>query len=213
MLALQQPSNRFVPPVDERPYYTLKSRQEEISNQLENVTERREDLAQELSRGRLSTIDREGIEQRIKGLDQRILQLETDLATVGKELAVAAPASLTVPEPRVIHRGFGEEDMVGAGFIGASIMFAMFIPLMIRSFRRRRWMPAGSTGQIPAIGAERIDRMEQSIESIAVEIERVSENQRFMTRLMTETQLAGTIAAVRGSAEAAKVAVEKSPHA
>jgi hypothetical protein len=34
-----------------------------------------------------------------------------------------------------------------------------------------------------------------------------------MTRLMTETQLAGTIAAVRGSTEAARVAAEKSSNA
>jgi hypothetical protein len=52
--------------------------------------------------------------------------------------------------------------------------------------------------------------MEMAIDSIAVEMERVSENQRFMTRLMTETQLAGTIAAVRGSTEAAKAAAENS---
>jgi hypothetical protein len=49
-----------------------------------------------------------------------------------------------------------------------------------------------------------------AIDSIAVEMERVSENQRFMTRLLTETQLAGTIAAVRGSTEAAKAAAEGS---
>ena len=92
-------------------------------------------------------------------------------------------------------------------------MFALFIPLMVKYFRRRKWAPTGHTTQVPAIAGERIDRMEQAIDSIAVEIERVSENQRFMTRLMTETQLAGTIAAVRGSTEAARMAAEKSSNA
>jgi hypothetical protein len=39
---------------------------------------------------------------------------------------------------------------------------------------------------VPAPGASPIDRMEQAIDSIAVEVERVSENQRFVTRLLTE---------------------------
>ena len=96
--------------------------------------------------------------------------------------------------------------------MGAGITLALLVPFFLRQFRRRRLSPTQSTGQeqrMLALGAERIERMEQSIDSIAVEMERVSENQRFMTRLLTETQLAGTIAAVRGSAEAAKAAAER----
>ena len=40
-------------------------------------------------------------------------------------------------------------------------------------------------------------------------MERVSENQRFMTRLLTETRLADSIAAVRGSAEMAKAEADQ----
>ena len=35
---------------------------------------------------------------------------------------------------------------------------------------------------------QRLERMEQAIDSIAIEIERVSEGQRFVTRLMAERQ-------------------------
>jgi hypothetical protein len=210
MYAPQERTSTFVPPQAEQGYYQLKSRQQELSNQLESVTDRREELAQELH-SRSITADREGIEARLKGLDNRILQLETDLASVGKDLVAATPASLTYPEPRINYRGYGEEDMVGAGLIGFGIAVALGIPFFIRAFRRRRNAPPSATSQqLPAASSERMDRMEQSIDSIAVEIERVSENQRFMTRLMTETQLAGTIAAVRGSAEAAKAAAENS---
>ena len=55
---------------------------------------------------------------------------------------------------------------------------------------------------------ERLERIEQAVDSIAIEVERVSENQRFMTRLMTETQLGDTIKDVRKSAELAKSAAE-----
>jgi archaellum component FlaC len=195
-------------PAGETPYYALKSKHDELQRQLENLTERRDDLADDLHAR--SGADREGVESRIKALDVQIQSLEKEVSDVGREVAAAAPAQLSVPQPRTIYRGFGGEDMVGAGFIGAGIMLVLCLPMIYRAWRRRKWTPAGLTSnQTPALPVERIDRMENAIESIAVEIERVSENQRFMTRLMTETQLAGTIAAVRGSTEAAKAAAEK----
>jgi hypothetical protein len=193
---------------DELAFLKLKSRQEVLSNQVRELTEKRDELAGDL-RDRTG-VDLEGAQTRLKALDGQLQQAEADLNAVTKEMAAAAPASMS-ETVRTVWRGYGEEDLVGAGFAGAGIMFALFIPLIYRTFRRRRWVPAGTTSrETPAIGHERIERMEMAIDSIAVEMERVSENQRFMTRLMTETQLAGTIAAVRGSTEAAKAAAEHS---
>lgn len=192
----------------ENAFLTLKARQDIIEEQLRNLNRRRDELANNLD-GRTGA-DLQGMESRLKSVDAQIQAAETELASVTKDVAQAAVPSYA-EQVQTVYRGYGDEDMVGAGFIGAGIMLALFLPLIYRTFRRRRWVPAGTTTkETPAIGAERIDRMEMAIDSIAVEMERVSENQRFMTRLMTETQLAGTIAAVRGSTEAAKVAAENS---
>ena len=50
--------------------------------------------------------------------------------------------------------------------------------------------PGSMPRQAPpqAENAERLARMEQAIDSIAMEIERVSEGQRFVTRLMSNRQ-------------------------
>jgi hypothetical protein len=40
---------------------------------------------------------------------------------------------------------------------------------------------------IPAEVATRLERMEQSIDAIAVEVERISEGQRFTTKLLAES--------------------------
>ena len=40
--------------------------------------------------------------------------------------------------------------------------------------------------KIPAENAERMERMERAIDSIALEVERISENQRFVTKLLAE---------------------------
>lgn len=42
--------------------------------------------------------------------------------------------------------------------------------------------------QIPGDVINRLERMEQSIDSIAVEVERISEGQRFTTKLLSETR-------------------------
>jgi hypothetical protein len=203
---------RVTPPASPRTsaaeYNVLKAREKELKNQLEDVQDRRSELSQKALEA--SGSDKAGIQSRIGVLDERLSNIENDLSLVGRQLAAAAPASMGV-ETRIIHDGYNEDDLIGAGFSGAAIMFAIFLPFIIRGFLRRRRTPK-SPMQQPMLGAERIDRMEHAIDSIAIEIERVSENQRFMTRLMTETQLAGTIAAVRGSAEAAKAAAEGSAH-
>jgi hypothetical protein len=193
----------------EQAYLKLQAQQEVLSNQLERLTDRRDNLAEDI--GQRTGADREGVEARLRQIDNQIQQTDADLANITKQLAQAAPASLA-DHVAVRWRGYSDDDLIGAGFAGAGIMFALFLPFIWRMFRRRRYVPPGATtsSQVPALGAERIDRMEQAIDSIAVEVERVSENQRFMTRLLTETQLAGTIAAVRGSTEAAKVAAENS---
>lgn len=190
-------------------YGALKARQKELNNQLSEAQDRREELARDAQQK--TGADRAGLETRVGILDQRLSQIESDLTTVGRELAATAPASIAEPPIRIVHRGYDDGDMFGAGFAGAGLAFALLSPFLFRLFRRRRHVQAQTPQS--AVGAERIERMEHAIDTIAVEIERVSENQRFMTRLMTETQLAGTIAAVRESAGAAKVAAEGSSHA
>ncbi|HVX39102.1 MAG TPA: hypothetical protein VHB25_05945 [Gemmatimonadaceae bacterium] len=44
----------------------------------------------------------------------------------------------------------------------------------------------GDAPRIPPDVAARLERMEQAIDSIAVEVERISEGQRFTTRLLAE---------------------------
>jgi hypothetical protein len=184
-------------------YATLKGQERELRSQLETLTDRRSEIAGELS-GK-EGIDKAGVEQRLAIVDNNIARVERDLSDVQAKLVTAAPAYTEKPPPDIRYVN-NDEDMVGAGFLGAFIMLVLLSPVLWRSFRGRKNRGAMTAAAAPSLPNERMDRMEQAIDSIAVEIERVSENQRFMTRLMTETQLAGTLAAVRDSAEAAKIA-------
>ena len=57
----------------------------------------------------------------------------------------------------------------------------------------------GKTQQIPNEVKERLERMEQAIDAIAVEVERISEGQRFTTKLLSEGNATGALS--RGKAD------------
>jgi DNA repair exonuclease SbcCD ATPase subunit len=75
---------------------------------------------------------------------------------------------------------FKRQEMVLAG------TFVLLLPLVF-AFARRIWRRAS----VPAMDLEnspRLQRIEQAIESIAVEVERIGEAQRFTTKLLADRQ-------------------------
>lgn len=59
---------------------------------------------------------------------------------------------------------------------------------IIRALTRRFLDRPAVAPQISADVTSRLDRIEQAVDAIAIEVERVSEAQRFQTRLMTEAR-------------------------
>jgi hypothetical protein len=161
----------------------LLTRRESLSDQLSSVADRRHALAMELE----ETPDgaaRAGIEARIGLLDNRILQLETDLARTGQELSAASPVMVATTEEgmREPPGGHFEEGMVFGG------VSALMVCATLYFFARRSWKRAlRSVPATTTTDSGRLERLEQGMEAIAIEIERVSEGQRFVTRLLSES--------------------------
>lgn len=53
----------------------------------------------------------------------------------------------------------------------------------------------GKQPRIPTEVMNRLERIEQSVDAIAVEVERISEGQRFTTRLLSEVRSTGALPA------------------
>jgi hypothetical protein len=149
---------------------------------------------------------RTGIVERIAQLDKQIIQMDAQLAGVGQQIAAAGPelaAGALLPPPP--QGGGGGSDDAFVVIPSLLIVFVVF-PLVL-AFARRIWKRTPSGPAIPREWSDlpkRIERMEQAIDAVAIEVERVSEGQRFVTRLMTENQLGPMVAAVRASADAAR---------
>ena len=164
----------------------LMSQREELADQLSSASSRRRELSEEV-RTAPEGVSRTGLEERIRLLDSRILQLETEIALTGRQLA-ATPEEL-VASARVEGRGGDggefEEGFFGGGFLVAG---AFAVVLFIRRWRSRRRGGKKTPAMIPTESNQRLERIEQGMEAIAIEVERVSEGQRFVTRLLSEQQ-------------------------
>ena len=166
----------------------LRERRSELSNQLESAAERRAAIADQIkvSDGAVKS----GLEQRMAILDQRILQLESDIAETGRQLTSAPAGLLATTEDPFTAIGL-DPDMVEK----VSVLVTLFVlaPLALGSaylmFKRANRAPAQRGDR----DNERLQRLESSVDAIAVEIERISEGQRFVTKLLTEGSAQSTL--------------------
>ena len=162
----------------------IKSQRSELSRQLNSAADRRHRLSEEI-KSAPDGASRQGLEQRIAVLDKRIVQLESDIASTGEQLA-AAPQAIT-REPEVPVGGDIPDNVMGL-----SITFVLFVLAPIAfSLARLIWkktnkLASAPVQQIPTQVDQRLERLEQGVDAIAIEIERVTEGQRFVTRLLSE---------------------------
>jgi hypothetical protein len=78
----------------------------------------------------------------------------------------------------------GPEIVIPLGAFATVIICAIGIPLA-RAHARR--MDAESKNpRVPPEVTNRLDRIEQAVDAVAIEVERISEGQRFTTKLLSE---------------------------
>jgi len=164
----------------------LRIRRRELTDQLSSVSERRRSLSGELQ-GTVDETSRSGLQARLKLLDQRILQLESDVASTGQQIS-AAPAALMGSmdsESSRTSSGDSFESGVGLGVTSSLIIVGAYA-----AWRRWRRGRRGGSRKSAALANDsaRLERLENGIEAIAIEVERISEGQRFVTKMFSESQ-------------------------
>jgi hypothetical protein len=185
----------------------LRARRSELSNQLNSAADRRLNIAQRLRQGTAGGEDRAGLEARLRVIDDRIVQIERDLSITGAQLT-AAPPELFASASSVPGRiaGIPPGGIVAMGLVGTVTVLAPMALASARLMWRRASRPAPPRAN-PESDA-RLARLETAVDAIALEIERVSEGQRFVTRLLSESSDA---APVFGRAREAAVPVSAPP--
>jgi hypothetical protein len=181
----------------------LQGRRSELSGQLDGAVRQRRQISEQLRRA--EGVDKAGLESRLGVIDARITRIEGELDQTNEQLASTsarrAMAGVKPPEPRNNFRANGIRP---EPILFAFIFFVMG-PIAL-SISRLIWKRGSRTIQ-PALAtdsSQRLERMEQAMDAIAIEVERVSEGQRFVTRLLSE-RTAGALGAVQQAPEGVRV--------
>ncbi|MBK6489378.1 MAG: hypothetical protein IPF98_21560 [Gemmatimonadetes bacterium] len=156
----------------------------ELRNQLEQVTGERLSIARRLREGEVSGVDKLGLESRLQALDARTLELTQSLAAadlrVSTQMGVPG-ASVPPSSPR--NNRPQDDWWLEMGFVLALVLLVPSSLAMARRIWRR-----GSTIGTPAPMSpdldDRLIRLEQAVDAVAVEVERVGEGQRYVTRIL-----------------------------
>ena len=186
--AVQITTTQPMRPLTSREIDAIRERRSDISTQLSSARERREDVADELKDAAPGAVP--GLMAHLEVLDARIVKIEQDMEQSGQMLRTGLTVdngTMLVAPRESNFNGMSEEAQVA---IGLGFGFFVLLPLAI-VFVRRMWV-RGRRGVAPAVSAEqdaRMERLEQAVDAIAIEIERVGESQRFQGKVLAEANL------------------------
>jgi hypothetical protein len=187
-------------------YEGFRAQRRELTNQLDELESTRREITGQLEDIPVGSPDRKPLEARMTDVDSRITSVDHLLASNATDIAAAAaiPGAVVEP-PRVIENGPPEEAYV----LGGMFMVIVLLPLSI-AWARRIWRrSAAAVASFPREIGDRLLRMEQALEATSVEVERIGEGQRFLTRLFTEGE--GTRAIGSGPAQPIERKSAKAP--
>ncbi len=147
---------------------------------------------------------REQIRQSVQDAQVAAQEAAQAQAAARKAAQEAGQTVLLPPVPPMqpgIHVGFpSRQDTIPPQVESISIAFFIMIAAIIiglplkRAFARRIERGTPVAAPIPQEVRDQLQQISQSVDAIAIEVERISEGQRFTTKMLTERKPAGELA-------------------
>jgi len=126
----------------------------------------------------VASIERQSAELRMNQL------LGSQQSNPGPDFDLAAPVTAQIATTAPPDPFLGPKDIVTV-YTGGVILL---LPLVL-ALSRRLWVRGIRRESLDLENSPRLQRIEQAVESIAVEVERIGEAQRFTTKLLAERHL------------------------
>lgn len=165
----------------------IRVRLTDLRRELQDAAERRNSISsrmREAPEGALS-----GLQSRLAEVDGRIILLEREITRNNALLQRATPEALIAgttasPDPAVIV------ERVTGDLVPIVAIISMFVlaPIAL-SIARFFWRRGGNAARVAAhdpATSQKLESLQQAVDTIAIEIERISESQRFVTRLLND---------------------------
>jgi hypothetical protein len=165
----------------------LSARRSEITARLEEIQTRRHELIARID-GRSVGPDVARMTKELQSLTTEATQLRVEVAAIDRALVNTNAVAVT----EVPTQPFPAKMVTTLATIG--VMFVVLLPLSIAMAVRLWRRPASrSANQLSPAVEDRLNRLEQGVDAIAIEMERVSEGQRYLTKLLSSDKLADKV--------------------
>lgn len=176
------PGNIQIPTLPPRPSEldALHAYRDQLAQQLASIELARNGIITEMPAA--DGPHRGALAQALRELDQQVRVIETELERTERLLAIPQTSRVTTTEP---PRSF-ESPLSPGQATAVSIVFTLFVlfPLAIAAARLIWKRGSIARPSLPPEATKRLDRIEQAVDSIALEVERISEGQRFVNRVL-----------------------------
>ncbi len=164
---------------------SMRAQRGELSDQLTSALGRRATLARQYEDA--SEAQKPALEARIQQLDERILGIEQEIARTGQLISRAPGQFLTQSEmPNLGPFVDMQTDMTAIVSVLSIFVLAPIAISVARLIWRRSSLPKVTA--VDSELSERLRRLEGGVDTIALEVERISEGQRFVTKLLAERE-------------------------
>jgi len=179
----------------------LRAKINDLKLRASDLQTRRDQLNRQVERA--GAVDRPGLERQqgalqhdymattlqIDAMSQQMHELET-ARDMSRAFALRAPPALPGPiagtTQHEVARDPVRDFVLSDGFGLAS--FLLLFPFAV-ALARRLWARSGSRPAVVDLeNSPRLQRIEQAVEAIALEVERIGEAQRFTTKLLSDRQ-------------------------
>lgn len=168
----------------------LTFRRSELQSQIGQLRESREELSSNIDRMGDSP-GRAALQLRVAEVDKRILRLDRELDAVNDQIAaaptpVASQVFTTVPPRRdPVEQAIADNIVPLTGILSSFFL----LPLAI-AFARLLWKRGTAASARPVLNEQammtRLEQLQTSVDAMSLEVERISEGQRYLTKLNAE---------------------------
>ena len=160
-------------------YEAALAQREVLGQQLDRLNNDRANLTEQVSERAAVGTDRAGVEARIAAVDVRIAALDKQIAQADAKVAETAAIPGAVSGHQSEQRWLRQHDGSGSPDTRIVIPIVFFLtvlfPLSIALSRRIWRRSTAAVATLPGDLMERMGRLEQGLDSIAVEVERIGE--------------------------------------
>jgi len=173
----------------------LRAKADELKLRVSDLSHRKSQLTDASTR-RNAFLDRPALDKQVADVQHELaaaqIQLESTNQRIGdleqqrdmaRAFSLGGPPAIAMTAPAAPDPFLGPKEIMTV----SSGLFILALPLVL-VLARRLWVRGSPRATMDLENSPRLQRIEQAIESIAVEVERIGEAQRFTTKLLSDRQ-------------------------